>query len=60
MKDWLVKINKDTSWTVQHRVTKEQRKMWSKQDVENYLDMQENLQPKTKSDNVQAQKRATK
>ena len=29
-------------------------------DVEDYLDMQENLQPKTKSGNVQAQKRATK
>jgi hypothetical protein len=43
MKDWIVKINRDTSWTVQHRVTKEHRKMWSKQDVEDFLDWQENL-----------------
>tara|TARA_R100001163_G_scaffold1295_4_gene2027 strand:+ start:11743 stop:11922 length:180 start_codon:yes stop_codon:yes gene_type:complete len=49
MKDWLVKINKDTSWTVQHRVTKEQRKMWSKKDVEEFLDWQENLDAQEKS-----------
>lgn len=48
MKDWLVKINKDTSWTVQHRVTKEQRKMWSKKDVEEFLDWQENLDAQEK------------
>ena len=49
MKDWLVKINKDTSWTIQHRETKEHRKMWSKQDVEDFIDWQENLDAKEKS-----------
>ena len=48
MKDWIIKINKDTSWTVQNRVTKESRKIWSKQDVEEFLDWQENLDAQEK------------
>ena len=51
MKDWIVKINKDTSWTVQHRVTKEHRKMWSKRDVEDFLDWQENCHAQAKGSN---------
>jgi hypothetical protein len=48
MKDWIVKINKDTSWSVTNKVTKQHRKMWSKRDVEDFLDWQENCHAKAK------------
>ena len=60
MTNFRVTINKRTQWQVQDKTTGLTKNFWSKQDVENYLDMQENVQPKTKSGNVQAQKRATK
>ena len=60
MTNFRVTINKRTQWQVQDKTTGLTKNFWSKQDVENYLDWQENVQPKTKSGNVQAQKRATK
>ena len=60
MTNFRVTINNRTQWQVQDKTTGLTKNFWSKQDVENYLDMQENVQPKTKSGNVQAQKRATK
>jgi hypothetical protein len=48
MKDWIVTINKDTSWSVTNTVTKETRKIWSKKDVETFLDWQENFNAQTK------------
>ena len=60
MTNFSVTIDKLTRWNVRDHETGLTKRFWSKQDVENYLDMQENLQPKTKSGNVQAQKRATK
>jgi len=51
MKDWIVKINKDTSWSVTNKVTKQHRKMWSKRDVEDFLDWQENCYAEAKGSN---------
>ena len=55
MTNFSVTIDKLTRWNVRDHKTGLTKRFWSKQDVENYLDMQENLQPKTKSGNVQAQ-----
>ena len=60
MTNFRVTINKRTQWQVQDKTTGLTKNFWSKQDVENYLDWQENVHAKTKSGNVQAQKRATK
>jgi hypothetical protein len=38
-----VTYNKDTSWTVQSNDGKLNRKLWSKQEVEDFLDLHENL-----------------
>ena len=57
MTNFRVTINKRTQWQVQDKTTGLTKNFWNKQDVENYLDMQENVQPKTKSKHVQAQKR---
>jgi len=57
MTNFRVTINKRTQWQVRDKTTGLTKNFWSKQDVENYLDMQENVHAKTKSDNVQAQKR---
>ena len=57
MTNFRVTINKRTQWQVQDTSTGLTKNFWSKQDVENYLDAQENLDAKTKSVNVQAQKR---
>lgn len=51
MKDWIVKINKDTSWSVTNKVTNQHRKMWSKRDVEDFLDWQENCHAQAKGSN---------
>jgi hypothetical protein len=40
--------NKDTSWTVQSNDKKISRKLWSKQEVEDFLDLHENLARKRK------------
>jgi hypothetical protein len=53
MSIWKITINKDTSWSVTNTITKEQRKIWSKKDVEDFLDFQENLDAKSKSGNPQ-------
>ncbi len=60
MTNFSVTIDKLTRWNVRDHETGLTKRFWSKQDVENYLDMQENVHAKTKSGNVQAQKRATK
>jgi len=57
MTNFRVTINKRTQWQVQDKATGLTKNFWSKQDVENYLDWQENVQPKTKGKHVQAQKR---
>jgi len=57
MTNFRVTINKRTQWQVQDKTTGLTKNFWSKQDVENYLDWQENVHAKTKSDNVQTQKR---
>ena len=38
-----VTYNKDTSWTVQSNDKKISRKLWNKQEVEDFLDLHENL-----------------
>ncbi len=60
MTNFRVTINKRTQWQVEDKTTGLTKNFWSKQDVESYLDWQENVHAKTKSDNVQAQKRAAK
>ncbi len=60
MINFSVTIDKLTRWNVRDHDTGLTKKFWSKKDVEDYLDWQENLHAKTKSSNVQAQKRATK
>ena len=60
MTNFRVTINKRTQWQVQDTSTGLTKNFWSKQDVENYLDAQENCDAKTKGKHVQAQKRATK
>ena len=60
MINFSVTIDKLTRWNVRDHKTGLTNRFWSKQDVENYLDMQENVHAKTKSGNVQTQKRATK
>ena len=57
MTDFRVTINKRTQWQVQDKTTGLTKNFWSKQDVENYLDWQENVRAKAKSKHVQAQKR---
>jgi hypothetical protein len=59
MRNWIVKINKDTSWSLTNKVTrsltnkvtKEHRKIWSKKDVEDFLDWQENRHAQAKGSN---------
>jgi len=46
--DYKIKYNKDTSWTVQSNDKKIIRKLWNKQDVEDFLDLHENLARKRK------------
>ena len=48
MTEFKVKYNKDTSWTVQSKDKKISRKLWNKQDVEDFLDLHENLARKRK------------
>ncbi len=60
MTNFRVTINKRTQWQVQNKTTGLTKNFWSYKDAEDYLDWQENLRSKAKSDNVQAQKRATK
>lgn len=43
-----VTYNKDTSWTVQSNDKKISRKLWNKQEVEDFLDLHENLARKRK------------
>jgi hypothetical protein len=43
-----VTYNKDTSWTVQSNDGKLNRKLWNKQEVEDFLDLHENLARKRK------------
>jgi len=43
-----VTYNKDTSWTVQSKDGKISRKLWNKQEVEDFLDLHENLARKRK------------
>ena len=57
MSNFKVTINKDTAWLVTDKRSGMSRKFWNKNDAESYLDQQENVQPKTKGDNVQTQKR---
>lgn len=57
MTNFKVTINKRTQWQVENKTTGLTRNFWSYKDAEDYLDWQENLRTKTKSDNVQAQKR---
>ena len=38
-----IKYNKDTSWTVKSEGGKISRKFWSKQELEDFLDLHENL-----------------
>ena len=57
MTNFKVTINKRTQWQVQDKATGLTKNFWSKQDVENYLDAQENLDAKTKCSDIQAQKR---
>lgn len=49
--EFIVKLNKDTSWTVTRKDGKLSRKLWSKREVEDFLDMQENLTRKNKGKN---------
>ena len=60
MTNFSVTIDKLTRWNIYDHKTGLTKKFWSKQDVENYLDMQENLHAKAKGKHVQAQKRAAK
>ena len=57
MTNFRVTINKRTQWQVQDKATGLTKNFWSKQDVESYLDAQENLDAKTKGSDIQAQKR---
>jgi len=57
MSNFKVTINKDTAWLVTNKRTGISRKFFKKSDAENYLDEQENIQPKTKGRKFQAQKR---
>ena len=57
MTNFRVTINKRTQWQVQDKTTGLTKNFWSKQDVENYLDAQENLDAKTKGSDIQTQKR---
>tara|TARA_R100001377_G_scaffold20504_1_gene10780 strand:+ start:374 stop:553 length:180 start_codon:yes stop_codon:yes gene_type:complete len=57
MSNFKVTINKETAWLVTDKRTGMSRKFWNKNDAENYLDQQENTQPKTKGRKFQAQKR---
>ena len=57
MTNFKVTINKRTQWQVQNKTTGLTKNFWSKQDVENYLDAQENLDAKTKGGDIQTQKR---
>jgi len=60
MTNFSVTIDKLTRWNIRDKETGLTKRFWSKQDAEDYLDMQENLRTQTKGGNVQAQKRATK
>ena len=57
MTNFKVTINKRTQWQVENKTTGLTRNFWSYKDAEDYLDWQENLLSKAKSDNVKAQKR---
>ena len=46
MTEFKVKYNKDTSWTVQSKDKKIFKKIWNKQELEDFLDYHENLSKK--------------
>ena len=48
MSEFRIKYNKDTSWTVKSEDKKIIKKLWNKQEIEDFLDLHENLARKRK------------